>query len=151
MIEDNILNLMVAHHALLYTLFTLFRDELKDKSLKAKSTLSELRWETQKHFFVEEKAIFDFVIMENYGVLATINQLKDEHLTMLNDLRKFLDNSLEATNEELDNFHNLMESHRKIEEGKLYPKLDKELPPEQKAQIISRINEIPLLGTGFEL
>src|SRR3989344_4826781 len=144
MIEDNILNLMVAHHALLYTLFTLFRDELKDKSLKAKSTLSELRWETQKHFFVEEKVIFDFIIMENYGVLATINQLKDEHLTMLNDLKRFEDSLAEATKEDLENFHNLIESHREIEEGELYPKLDKELPPEQKAQIISRINEIPL-------
>jgi len=142
--KDNILNLMIAHHALLNALFILFRDQAAEKSPKTTVFLSELRWETQKHFFVEEKAIFDFVIMENYGVLATINQLKDEHLTMLNDLKKFEDSLAEATKEDLENFHNLMESHRKIEEGELYPKLDKELPPEQKAQIISRINEIPL-------
>lgn len=144
MAEDSILNLMISHHALLEALFILFRDEAKEKSERAAASLSELTWETKKHFFAEENAIFDFVKMENYGVLSVINQLKDEHITILDDLKKFSDNLPELANDEIENFYNLLESHRETEEKELYPKLDKELRDEQKRQIISRINEIPL-------
>jgi iron-sulfur cluster repair protein YtfE (RIC family) len=144
MAENSILNLMVAHHALLNALFVLFRDQAKEKSPKTAASLTELKWETKKHFFVEESVIFDFVIMENYGVLATINQLKDEHVTMLNDLEGFSENIDQITSKDLENFYNFLESHREIEEKELYPKLDKELSEEQKSQIIARINEVPL-------
>jgi hemerythrin-like domain-containing protein len=144
MAEENILNLMVAHHALLDALFSLFRDQIKDGSPNAKSSLAELRWETKKHFFVEENAIFDFVTMESYGVLSTINQLKDEHITMLNDLKMFSEKFPGIKSEEMDNFHNLLENHRVLEEKDLYPRLDKELSNEQKKEIVNKINEIPL-------
>ena len=144
MAEENILNLMLNHHALLGALLTLFKEELKTRGTMAKSSLAELKWETQKHFFSEENAIFDFVQMENYGVLEMINQLKDEHIAMLNILNRFLNNIDAITDEEVEKFSNLLESHREIEEQKLYPKLDKELPYDQKMQIISRVNEIPL-------
>ena len=144
MAEDNILTLMVAHHALLDALFALFRDQIKDGAPNAKSSVAELRWETRKHFFVEENAIFDFVTMESYGVLSTINQLKDEHVTMLNDLKTFLEKFPAIKSDELENFHSLLESHRKLEEENLYPKLDKELSQDQKKEIVKRINEIPL-------
>ena len=117
---------------------------MKERSPEAITSLSELAWETKKHFFSEESAIFDFVTMENYGVLATINQLKDEHFVMLGDLKRFSENLPNIASEDLENFHNSIESHRKIEEEKLYPKLDKELSNEQKKLIVSRINEIPL-------
>jgi hypothetical protein len=142
--KSNILNLMVAHHALLDALFALFRDQIRDGSPSSRVSLSELIWETNKHFFVEERAIFDFVPLENYGVLGTINQLKDEHITMLNDLKKFAEKLPEVKSEDMDNFHKSLESHRQVEEKDLYPKLDKELPEEQKKEIVARINEIPL-------
>lgn len=144
MAEDTILNLMLNHHALLWALFTLFRDEAKEKSPRAFATLSELAWETKKHFFAEENAIFDFLPMKNYGVLEIINVLKDQHIKILNDLKKFSDNFAELTDEEIGEFYKLLESHRKIEELNLYPKLDKELRDEQKRQVITRINEIPI-------
>jgi iron-sulfur cluster repair protein YtfE (RIC family) len=144
MAEDNILKLMVAHHALLNVLFELFKVEAKEKSSRVQASLSELAWETKKHFFAEENAVFDFIIMENYGVLEVINQLKDEHIEMLNQLKKFSEKVPEISDEELEKFHALLESHREVEEKNLYPKLDKEMRPEQKQQIVARINEIPL-------
>lgn len=141
---NSLSNIMVAHHALLETMFVLFEDEAKDKSSRTAVTLSELTWEIRKHFFTEESAIFDFLPMENYGVLETINRLKDEHIEMLNDLKKFSENLPEITDQDVQKFSNLLEGHRKIEETDLYPKLDKEMREEQKKQVISRINEIPI-------
>jgi hemerythrin-like domain-containing protein len=142
--QKNILNLMIAHHALLNALFILFRDQALEKSVKTSSSLSELTWETSKHFFVEEKAVFDFVVMGNFGVLSMMNQLKDEHTIMLNDLKRFSEDPSKVTKEDLENFFNLMEVHRELEEEKLYPKIDKELLEQQKKKIIERINEFPL-------
>ena len=142
--NDNILNLMVNHHALLEALFVLFRDEAKEKSPRTGATLGEFAWETKKHFFAEESAIFDYLPMESYGMLEVINQLKDEHIEMLSQLKKFAANLDELKDEDVESFSKLLEAHRKIEEINLYPKLDKELRDGQKVQIISRINEIPI-------
>lgn len=144
MVEDTILNLMISHHALIDALFSLFRDEVKEKSPRARASLAELEWELKKHWFAEENAIFDFLPLKNIEIWKTINHLKDEHLTMLNDLKKFAESLLEIKADEIENFYKLLEDHRATEEKDLYPKLDKELRDEQKAQIISRINEIPI-------
>ncbi|MEK7658778.1 MAG: hemerythrin domain-containing protein [Patescibacteria group bacterium] len=144
MAENSILNLMISHHALIDALFSLFRDEVREKSPRARASLSELDWELKKHWFAEENAIFNFLPLKNIEIWKTINHLKDEHLTMLNDLKKFSESLLEIKGNEIENFYKLLEDHRATEEKDLYPKLDKELREEQKAQIISRINEIPI-------
>lgn len=144
--RDNILTLMIAHHALLDVLFELFKSQLKNESPGLKDSLLEFKWETQKHFFVEERGIFDFLPMRTLGVFKTISQLKEEHITMLNQLQKILDfeNFQDIPKGDLNSFHDLTESHRKLEEEELYPKLDKDLSPDKKKEIISKINEIPL-------
>lgn len=144
MAEDTILNLMIAHHALLETMFALFRDEAREKSSKTGASLSELTWETRKHFFIEENAIFDYLPLKSMDVLKTINQLKDEHIVMLDNLKNFSATLPEVKNEELESFHNLLESHRTVEEKDLYPRLDKELAMIQKRKIVSRIEQIPI-------
>jgi hemerythrin superfamily protein len=144
MAENSILNLMISHHALIDALFSLFREEIREKSPRARASLAELEWEMKKHWFAEENAIFDFLPLKNIEIWKTINHLKDEHLTMLNGLKKFSESLLEITGDEIENFYKLLEDHRTTEEKDLYPRLDKELREEQKAQIITRINEIPI-------
>jgi iron-sulfur cluster repair protein YtfE (RIC family) len=142
--EDTILNLMLNHHALIGAIYSLFVDEVKEKSQRAEATLSELSWEVKKHFFVEETVIFDFLPVRSMNVFEMINRLKDEHVAVLLDLKKFSDNLQEVKEEEIENLSKLLEGHAKTEEKDLYPKLDKELPEEQKRQIILRINQVPI-------
>jgi len=140
---DTILNLMISHHALLELLFEKFRDEVKGEEEKKAATLSELTWEMKKHFFAEEGAIFDFPPLKIMNVWPVVEQLKKEHIEMLEMLQNFSDNLQNIKEGGIEDFHNLLESHRKIEELNLYPKIDKELLPEQKSQIITRVNQIP--------
>lgn len=146
MAENNLSSLMINHHALIGMLFDLFKQEQKEKSQKAGATLSELAWEVKKHFFTEENAIFDYLPLRSMDIFKTMNHLRDEHLIMLNSLKTFSDHFSEITDEQIEEFFNLLEDHREVEEQTLYPKLDKELREEQKGEIISRINEIPING-----
>lgn len=142
--SDTILSLMISHHALLEALFVSFRDEARDKTPSAEATLSELIWETKKHFFAEENAIFNFPPLKIIKVWDIIKQLEKEHVIMLESLQNFSDNLKNIKSEEIEDFHDLLESHRKIEELNLYPRLDKGMRENEKKQIISRINEIPI-------
>jgi len=142
--SDTILSLMISHHALLETLFASFNDEAKAKAPSAEATLSELMWEMKKHFFAEESAIFDLPPMKIMGVWEIIKQLKKEHIIMIESLQGFYDNLKDVKNEEIDGFHDLLERHRKIEELNLYPRLDEGMKEEQRRQIITRINQIPI-------
>ena len=142
--EGNISNLMVSHHALLDALFSLFMDEVKDKSPTAGKSLVELTWEMKKHFFTEENAIFDFLPIENVEMWKTMNQLKDEHLAMLDELKEFSQKMPDVPMNEIERFYDLLTHHREIEELDLYPKLDKELSGAQKEKIILMISQIPI-------
>jgi len=144
MTQENILGLMVAHHALLETLFVVFRDEVSENSPRVGSALSEFSWEMKKHFFAEENAIFNLVPPKDIESWKAINRLKEEHIAMLVGLEKFMGNLVEIKSEEVEVFYNLLKGHREVEEKDLYPRLDKELGAEEKNQIIARINEIPL-------
>ncbi len=141
--KNNLLNLMVGHHALLEALFALFDDEIREKSPHAMQSLSELEWEIQKHFFVEENAIFNLPQIKAIKVYDMVLHLKAEHTEMLGYLKKFSENFTEIKNEDIEKLAGLLATHREMEEKELYPKLDKELPEEQKRQAILRINEFP--------
>jgi len=141
--KNNLLNLMVGHHALLEALFALFDDEIREKSPHAVKSLAELEWEIQKHFFVEENAIFNLPQIKAIKVYDMVLHLKAEHTEMLGYLRKFSENFSEIKSEDIEKLAGLLATHREMEEKELYPKLDKELPEEQKRQAILRINEFP--------
>lgn len=143
--DDTILNLMISHHALIDALFVGFKDEAKDKSPRTEAALAEFSWELKKHFFAEENAIFDYFPLKTFEVFEVISHLKDEHLMMLIDLKRISDSLPEINERDIENFANLLEHHRQVEEKELYPKLDKDLREEQKKQIIHRIKEIPVI------
>jgi hemerythrin-like domain-containing protein len=143
--EDTILNLMIAHHGLLNALFILFRDQAKEASPMTGSSLSELSWETKKHFFSEENIIFDYLPLQDEKTQQIIVRLEAEHSQMIKMIANFTRNLPQISEKDMDDFYSLMNSHREVEEKELYPKLDKELLVDQKRQIISRINEIPLV------
>jgi len=139
---EDILNLMVAQHAFLESIFFIFQNEMKNNSEKAKDSLSEFVWESKKHFFVEEEVIFNFMAWKEPKILETINQLKIEHSIMIDKLEKMEQDLSAVSTTEIENFYKLLTSHRDIEEKNLYPKLDESLSNSQKLQIIKRATQI---------
>jgi len=140
--SEDILNLMIAQHAFLEAIFSIFQTEMKNNSEKAKDSLSEFVWESKKHFFVEEEVIFNFMVWKEPKILEIINQLKIEHSIMIDKLEKMERDLKIVSATEIEDFYKLLASHREVEEKNLYPKLDESLSTSQKLQIIKRATQI---------
>jgi len=141
--NDNILEIMVSHHALLETLFSVWQEEIEKSIGNPKASLGQLQWEMEKHFFVEENAIFDFTRWQNSVIAEMVDHLKKDHHNMLESLKGFFTDSAKIDGA-ISAFSKILKQHRQLEEKELYPKLDEELTESQKQEIISHINEIPL-------
>jgi hemerythrin-like domain-containing protein len=139
---ENVSRIMSQEHEKLDDLFIDFESMLGKNSDDAKELFNKFRWILEKHFFVEEKAIFN--IAENIlgDEVSDIFNLMDEHGTMaefLNDIEDDLDEHISPDTSQLKN---LLKNHREFEDSVFYPKLDEELSENQKRLIIERAREI---------
>jgi hemerythrin superfamily protein len=142
--SNEILDMMISHHALIELLLTEFKDDLDKNRQAADKSFDEFRWELDKHIFVEERVIFKFcnvVSAESCKIVFALVKEHDEMLKMINRMKE----DLTANNRvDVSNFQTLLTRHREVEERKLYPKMDQELDKAQKELIMARINEIPV-------
>jgi len=111
----------------------------RDPGLADKSFL-ELKNLIEKHFLIEEKAIFAFIKKLNQydGIPNLVNQ----HNLMLEILNN-LENKI-FSNQKLgiSKLKAIIKPHRKIEEVILYPRLDTELDESQKKFIVEKIKKM---------
>lgn len=137
-------NLMLVHHGLLEILFTSLEGNIKkENNLElTHKILDEFRWELEKHFFVEEKTIFNFCSITEPISCSMVVQLLNEHKAM----KDMLDELSKEPNKNalLEKFKELLMKHRITEDKELYPRIDEELNEEDKDLIVSRINELPI-------
>ncbi len=101
----------------------------------------EFKWNVEKHFFVEEKAIF-----EAYTEMVTVGSrevnLIDEHDTMRMMMQEFSVDLDKGEFPDFTDFRTLLLSHQKKEDDYFYTGLENNLNEEEKAEIIDKINEI---------
>lgn len=142
--NENILDLMVAHHALIEALLEVCQANFqKNKEIAGKS-LAKLRWELEKHIFIEEKVIFNCSCSYELDINEIISRLIEEHIAMIDMLANIDKQLVSNTEANFTGFHRLLAEHRNVEEKTLYPKIDNALDREIKEEIIARVNEIPL-------
>ena len=124
---ETIADLMYKDHENVENLFKEFQEK------KSKESLERFKWTLEKHFFIEEKAIFTVVDVEDFNELINIKKEHDEILLMLSDLDE---------NSDISEFEKMLVTHKNYEDEVLYPKFDKELSNDIKCQIIERISEV---------
>jgi hypothetical protein len=100
-------------------------------------------WNLEKHFFVEERAIFTSYnpkqVFEGYNMFI---KLTKEHTLILDTLKSIKKHLLQDKPVSLSEVRELLIQHKTFEEQSIYPPLDKELDEAEKAFIIERISEI---------
>lgn len=120
-------------------------DELEkhlDDYEKTKTNFSVFKWNLEKHFFVEEKIIFDMFINISGKETNDIFHLLEDHvkiMSLIRVLEKRLSNKIKPDLEELKQ---RLIIHKDFEDEDFYPNLDKRLTPDQKKRISERIKEI---------
>lgn len=142
--EKDILDIMLAHHALIETLFTVLEDNIKKGTGDEKQMANQFSWEMEKHWFVEEKNIFVFAPYLGEEISEMAFKLAKEHEIIRTMLKEMEDDLSSGRDYDIPKLHQILVEHRKTEEKYFYPKMDKVLTDEQKRTIAGKINEIKI-------
>jgi hemerythrin-like domain-containing protein len=137
----SIKNLMLKEHARLHILFHDFEKSL-DYLFEAKIKFAKLKWNMQKHFFVEEQGIFEyFPEMDIKGNIDGFFLVSD-HSDIIEQMKVIEDDLDSGVTPNISFLKNKIETHRTFEDNNFYPKLDQKLSLEQKQEMAERIREI---------
>jgi len=97
-----------------------------------RNTLQKLKWNLERHFLVEEKAIFAFS-----PDAQTVHTLKTQHQAVLDEITL-----LSASQTNPTKLQTMLKKHSRFEDESFYPKLDQHLTKTQKKEIIDKITLI---------
>lgn len=137
---DSIEDAMKKDHGKLTSLL-LAVDKKKDRPWEElEKDFNEFKFELEKHFVTEEKAIFTFIDNDTPECNAYLSDLLSDH-KYIRKVVKTLESDLYAGHPQgLDGFMMVLNQHRDFEDEVFYPLLDKELSDEQKRQVLLGIN-----------
>lgn len=93
----------------------------------------------EKHFVVEEQAIFSFSHLGDEITQKTIRNLLSEHGEARRLLAVIKDGFEDDPSPALERFQELMRQHQNQENDFLYPKLDQDLKEAEKEYILAKI------------
>src|SRR3989344_211630 len=140
--ERLISNLMTGEHKKIEIFLERFEKALEINLEEAKKMFNIFKWTLEKHFFIEERAIFvvnDSVIGQEVDIVFELLKQHGELMEIVKEIEENLNNDVAF------NFKMLKEKltkHSLFEDDEFYPKLDEELEHEKKQEIIERIKEI---------
>jgi hemerythrin-like domain-containing protein len=137
----SIQNLMLQEHIRLNKLINTLEEHL-DNYEKTKTNFSSFKWNLEKHFFVEEKIIFDSFINISGEETNEVFHLLEDHVKIMGMLRILEKKLSKRIKPDLEKLKQVITTHRSFEEEDFYPNLDKRLSPDQKKRISKRIKEI---------
>jgi len=138
--KRSIAETMVKHHVKIDKLLHEFKNEIKQKDAPLIGAFNKFKWELERHFFIEEKAIFQLHYSENEKSNKIREQLMEEH-SILRRIIDRIENDL-LNNREIDlyGFRKKLLKHKEFENREFYPRLDEELDDSRKKIIIERLS-----------
>jgi len=137
---DSIVNLMLKEHKIINELLSYFEDIIEEDFSDSKNVFSKLNWDIEKHFFIEERAIFKLYPKNNLD--KDIKRLLDEHKKITNLLDLISEEISNGKKPSTHNLKTLLSNHSRFENDTFYPRLENELNEEEKILIIERVKEI---------
>ena len=134
-------SMMLDEHKRLDRLLDSLERDLDDYE-KTMKNCSKFKWSLEKHFFIEEKIIFDsFITMSGQETSDTFHLLED-HVRIM-DLLKIIEKRLhKKIKPKLHYLKQIIQTHRDFEDEDFYPNLDERLSVEQRKEVTKRIKEI---------
>ena len=140
--EKKISKIMLKEHGRINGFLEEFSKCQNDDLEKFKEIFSRFKWNLEKHFFLEEKAIFNIFEITDGTEVSDIFDLMQEHGEILEETKKvgkvLSKNSCPNMNELIEKLN----KHAEFEDNFFYPKLDNILSHQQKEEIINRAEEI---------
>jgi hypothetical protein len=137
----SIINAMDKDHKKIKNLLSIFEKQLDKDFKKSKESFEKLKWNMEKHFFIEEKVIFNSDFFEE-KYLDEMSRVLDDHKELLNLLIITEETLSDNKKPDLSEFKRILSNHSKLEDEILYPNMEDILSKEQKMNIVNRINSM---------
>ena len=143
--SNAILDLMLKDHNRLMKYLKDVEKNLKGNFKVLLKSFNTFEWSLEKHFFVEERAIFtaynpDY-IDDAYQLFTNLSKQHTSILEKVESLRKRLKSGRSI---DISDLEVMLVKHKTYEEKNVYPVLDVEISEGEKRFMIERINEIKL-------
>ncbi|MFA5855818.1 MAG: hemerythrin domain-containing protein [Candidatus Pacearchaeota archaeon] len=139
--KESITNIMDKEHKKIDLILKEFESIYSKDKITSKEIFSKFKWSLEKHFFLEEKAIFNSNILDEEWI-SDISKVLDEHQEIINLLEKTEDALNHNKNPELNKLKQLIHVHSVYEDEVFYPKMEEFLSEKQKENIINKTKEI---------
>ena len=135
MAKDSIVAMMNRDHGKIAKLILRLEKNKCTNWVMTKRDFEEFKWELERHFVTEEKAIFIYLDHKNPETYEMMEELLEEHNVIMDGL-KDLELTLKKGNKSgLKPFLQDLHAHKQFEDEEFYPRLENELTAEQKRQI----------------
>lgn len=140
-----LLNLMVKDHNRLMKCLKDVEKNIKSDFEVLLKKYNTFEWNLEKHFFVEERAIFtaynpDY-IEDGHQLFTNLSMQHTSILEKIESLRKRLRSGKSI---DVSNLEEMLVKHKTYEEKNVYPVLDVEISEGEKRFMIERIKEITI-------
>jgi iron-sulfur cluster repair protein YtfE (RIC family) len=140
--KDSIESLMMREHADIHYLLCAFDSELDASAKTPKEKFNGFKWALEKHFFVEEKAIFqisDKIVGERVTDIFDLMKEHGEILEVVKNIEEAVEQNMKP---DIADLKARLLKHARFEDVVFYPKLDELLDENKKKEIIEKIKEI---------
>ena len=137
-----ILRVMDKDHNKIKNILLDFEKEENKNFEKSKHVFSRFKWMLEKHFFIEEKAIFNLYIVESPEENDNLMRILKEHREILDLIEKSEELLFDQKKLEIEELKHYIFAHAKFEDEVFYPRLDELLSEEKKQEMINRIKDI---------
>ncbi len=132
---------MLKEHAKIDSKIIDVENSLNNKD-EMKSLLNELKWLLDKHFFIEEKVIFNIYSKLKEDESQDIIELLKQHKDILWLIKNIQNPSVSNIKVKIKELKDILRIHTKIENNVFYPNLDKELDENSRKIILERIEDV---------
>ncbi|KYK23795.1 hypothetical protein AYK24_00750 [Thermoplasmatales archaeon SG8-52-4] len=140
-----ILELMVKDHIRLFEYLKDVEKNLGNDFGNLSNSFNTFQWNLEKHFFVEERAIFlSYSPDEPEKQYDFFSDLMDQHAEILGIIESLRKKLQKREPIDLNELKKLLVNHKTFEEKNIYPVIDQEIDEGEKGYIIDRINDIRL-------
>lgn len=133
---------MLKEHEQIIDMLGDFENLLKVNSQASEKSFNKLKWNLEKHFFIEEKILYGVYNSGTEEENAILLSLLKDHKDILWLMNLIEDSFSERAEENIDEIKNILKSHVSVENEFFYPRLDEELDREKRNFILERIEEI---------
>jgi hemerythrin len=138
---ESIKHMMDEQHKRLINLLEEFLRQFKEDAIKSGLVLEKFKWMVNKHFSIEELAIFNTYESMNSENVGSTFQLMQEHQEIIALFNKIQNELGDKVKEEVRQLEDLLKRHGRFEDETFYPRLDEMLNENQKLEIIAKIKE----------